>query len=358
MVGIVTISGQVNYGQILQNYAVNSVINKLGFETENLVESTSVYPSPVKRAREEAYLFLKKKSPEGYRTALKFIRFRQKYLKDRVISIDKIDCPSYESLVFGSDQIWNFSFPFTKERLWIYTGGFAENIPKIAFSASIGIDNIPDDCANRFVRNISNFRAVSVREESAVDIVSGLTGKNAVLLADPTAAVPKSEWESISRCPAALKKKEKYLLTYFIGQISPERQRYIKTAAAARGLKVVNIYLRECNFRDTDVMNIMLSPEEFLWAVEHCECFLTDSFHGCMFSLIFGRPFRCFVRVDGCKDMNSRFKTLFNTFELGDQCIGRLEEPPENLFSAIDCGGILERETRKITEFLQEALNH
>lgn len=100
-------------------------------------------------------------------------------------------------------------------------------------------------------------------------------------------------------------------------------------------------------------------PGEFAWLIEHCELMMTDSFHGCVFSIINEVPFRCFKRGGNIADMSSRMNTLFGKLNISDWCIGDITESSEHVFYKDYTGvkDIIEEEKAFAYKYLKGALN-
>ena len=102
----------------------------------------------------------------------------------------------------------------------------------------------------------------------------------------------------------------------------------------------------------------MTTPDEFIWLVHHCQLMLTDSFHGSVFSILFGKPFRSFTRKDNNLDMGSRLDTLFGSLGIDDWCRGSVQEDPDHIFykDYASVPAVLERERQFALDYLKNAL--
>ena len=140
-VGIATIVGQANYGNRLQNYALDSVLRNLGFDTVTFNDPLQVSFSIKHWAKQEV------KRIFGLRDGYRLRRFRQfgKWDKRHLRWQDYHRASDCDYVVLGSDQIWNPDFWFVREALDFYFGTFAEPQKRIAYAASIGVDQIPKE---------------------------------------------------------------------------------------------------------------------------------------------------------------------------------------------------------------------
>lgn len=111
-----------------------------------------------------------------------------------------------------------------------------------------------------------------------------LPGKKAEHVIDPTFLLNREEWAEMEQRPSGVRIREPYVLVYFLGRITAEARKQIKTLKRS-GMSV--IYLDKLYTVNT----CFAAPQEFLYLVNHAGMILTDSFHGCVFSIIFNRPF-------------------------------------------------------------------
>ncbi len=156
------------------------------------------------------------------------------------------------------------------------------------------------------------FKEISVREEAGKKIVEDLTGRKDVeVLVDPTMLLTAEEWDNVSNKPEQLK-TDKYILNYFLGELSEKRKNEIDRIAKENGCKIINMLDSNSPFYKT-------GPAEFLYLEKNAFLICTDSFHACVFSILYNRPFIVFEREDNNVSMNSRIDTLLNKFHLQDR---------------------------------------
>ena len=221
---------------------------------------------------------------------------------------------------------------------------------KIAFSASFGIDELPEQYKEKTTKALKDFKAISVREEAGKKIVEELTGRKDVqVLVDPTMLLTAEEWDNVSKKPKQLK-TDKYILNYFLGELSEERKEEINRVAKENDCEVINILDKNSPFYQT-------GPSEFLYLEKNAFLICTDSFHSSVFAILYNRPFVVFEREDKLVNMNSRIETLINKFNLQNRKFtGKITE--ENLqHDYKEAYEILEKERQKSNEFLKKALD-
>src|SRR5699024_4424214 len=119
----------------------------------------------------------------------------------------------FDFFIVGSDQVWN---PHNLHGTSFYFLDFAPKEKRISYSASFGIDSIPEKYEKLYIEKLSEMSHISVREHAGANIVKKLTGTDAPVLVDPTMLLTKDEWLSLSK-RASNRPKSPYMLTYFLG---------------------------------------------------------------------------------------------------------------------------------------------
>lgn len=340
-VGIISIYDENNYGNRLQNYAVQEIIKKMGFEVET-IKNTNI-------CNGENYL--DRVLTVDKRRREKFLEFNEKYMNnsDEVVFHHKIDDNfhnNYDYFIIGSDQIWNYNF---EDRFSdIVFAPFAPFEKRISFSASFGINQVPKEDYIHY-KELAGMKAISVREEAGAKIVKDITGReDAVVLLDPTMTIAREEWKKIAKEPENLTSK-KYILEYFLGKVSPERREVINKFAKENGCEIIDILELE-SFGAT-------GPSEFIYLIENAYLVLTDSFHSSVFSILFETPFLVFDRIEAkMENMGSRLDTLLNKFNLHNRKYnGYIDKSHiDNDYRQVN--KILDIERQKTLKFLKDAL--
>lgn len=364
-ISIITITGESNYGNSLQNYAVRYVLQSLGHNVSTIKTQYEINSSIKSKYNIKQYvkIVLKRTNYFYFLRKVKFKKFSNKYLNKTDVVVDEkhpTEINNCDCLVFGSDQIWNFTWGGRLcECIDFYTGGFAYDIPKISYSASIGANYIPEEKLNTFVENVKKFKAISVREDTAKEIINSLMDNDVMVTLDPTLMLSEKEWLKIAKKPKHVKENEKFMLVYFLGNMSDEIKEYYSLIAKKYDYRIVKLYNEY-----TDMENIespedfVIDPREFIWLVYNAKIVCTDSFHGSVFSMLFKKPFRCFDRSSNVANMSSRMDMLFLKFGIIDWCKGSVEENIDNIlytnYKNVD--SILGKEKTIALDYLKGAL--
>lgn len=375
-VAIVTLIGYFNYGNRLQNYALQETIKHFGFnvETIRIVHSKNkVNVEKVKSANRikkisntplielfnkifnKLWFYINKKEilkSNNIRNEV-FKKFTMDYIQETnyEISNNKImeNIPeNYNYFVTGSDQVWNPSFNFGSS---IYFLTFAEKHKRISYAPSFGVSVIKSEYIEDYKEWLSGMHRLSVREDDGARIIKELTGREAPVLVDPTLLLTREKWLSISK-EASNKPKTKYLLTYFLGGVPNEFKKQIKNIAKENKLEIIN--LGDIKEKDT----YRTGPNEFVDYINSCSIMCTDSFHGTVFSILFEKPFIVYERIGSSQSMYSRIETLLDMFRLRSREIKNIKSDGD-VFN-IDYSHvpyILETERKRSFAYLKEALN-
>lgn len=336
-----------NYGGTLQNYALQQVIIKLGhkvelidfdnsneeklFLSENNKNHTSLKAISKKRLQKILNVLFSSKINSK---KVKFISFRKRYFVDvkesSLINSREID-KEFSCFVCGSDQVWN---PYWSKPNHFLTF-VPKDIPKVSYAASIGVDQLSNSQKETYKPLIDNFSRISVREKKGKEILQSFTDQNKEIevVLDPTMLLSSNEWDLI--VPSS-EIKEKYIFTYFLGE-DPSLREYANTFAKLSGYKIVNIPFLYGEFRKADTLFADIKydsagPEDFVNLIKNAEVILTDSFHACVFSIIYNKEFYVFDRKVYGKSMSSRITGLLDSLEIKDRIINT-EENFEKLFN-------------------------
>lgn len=357
-VAIITLNHGANYGNKLQNYAVQTLYQNLGYD----VETIRFYPEALKVTSTEKIslsVALKKinKRWSNFRYSEKikernqvFKKFNENYL---IMSesfytpsnYHQIDEEKYDFFSVGSDQVWNsYFFDFTPMYLLDFV---SDDSKKIAYSASFGVSDIALEYQNQFKECLSRFKLISVREEAGRKIINDVCGRQAQVVLDPTLMLNKEDWNDFL-IGVNRKSPESYVLTYFLGELSKEHKIMIYSYAAKHNAQVVELNNINADYYDCD-------PREFVSMFRDALMVFTDSFHACCFSIIYQKAFWVLQRNSTGKDMGSRIDTLLAKFQLKDrQYYNGIELDTDVDYTSSE--KILESEKNESMKFLVTAL--
>ena len=248
--------------------------------------------------------------------------------------------------MYGSDQVWNPKFDRLSD---VDLLSFATPEQRISFSASFGISELPEDTQEKVKREIEKFKAISVREDRGKKIIEELTERKDVqVLVDPTMLLTSEEWDKVAKRPEQLK-TDKYILNYFLGEMSEKRKNEIERIAKENNCEIINILDKNSPFYQT-------GPSEFLYLEKNAFLICTDSFHSSVFAILYNRPFVVFDREDSNVKMNSRLDTLLKKFKLENRWYKDKITEEQLKVDYKESYIILKEERKKAKEFLENAI--
>lgn len=352
-VGIITINDNGNFGNRLQNYAVQQILKKINCKPITIKNNVSLnnysrnmkYIAKMLKSMYENKKVFKCRNELFYEFNKNIIYTKKVYNKFLNINGD------YDYFITGSDQVWNPSYGrFSNFDLL----DFAKDEQKISFAASFGIAELSVKEKEKGCKAFNTFKAVSVREDMGKEIVEELTGRKDVeVLIDPTMILEADDWDKVCNKPKQLDsiKSNKYILNYFLGELPEEWKNEINRIAKENNCEIINILDKNSPFYQT-------GPSEFLYLEKNAFLVCTDSFHSSVFSIIYNTPFVVFDRKqNGVVSMNSRIDTLLSKFALQNRRFyGTITK---DLLSCdySESKKILEQEKEKSFNFLKKALD-
>lgn len=335
----------LNYGGMLQSYALVKYLEKKGYPAEQLRYAFSSEPFLPPRPQEGKtvlppsenlfrkgfrriyrslhYRLIDKKREQFYADYKKNVipRRSERFaaFQDRVPHSGTACDPSsvvsaaeqYDCLITGSDQVWNFT--------WFNPAFFLDfpdsSARRIAYAASAGKASFGPEETQYLKKTLSRFHAISARESDLADTLNDLLGTDDTVQAvDPTLLLTSEDWDKIAS-PRLI--REKYLFCYFLHN-DESLSKLAKQFARKHRLKIVTIPFPGIEYNAADVRfgDYRLDeadPSDFISLVKYADCVFTDSFHATVFSLIYGKQFVAFPRGDA-KGMGSRLHTLTKMF--------------------------------------------
>lgn len=367
-VGIITlVRFNLNYGNTLQNYALQVFLKRLGIQSETILDKHNNFHEKFKwinffrdvslkefisivlnrhNCRDKLFkILLRQKKYLGFE--MQHLNFSESYTENLVPNNCLKD--KYDKFIIGSDQVWNYDYGIDE----FYFAKFADKSKRIAYAASFGISQIPQNLRGKYKEWLNEIEFISVRENAGAAIIKDLIGKDVPVLVDPTLLLTKEEWLSIAKKPDWFN-DDKYILTYFLGEKLEIVQEEINILARKYNLKIVNL------LDDTNMDWYCMGPSEFVYLVQHCSLMCTDSFHGTAFSILMRVPFVVYDRVEqDAININSRLDNILDMFNLQSRRGTiknhyKIEQPMEIDYSHID--EILSFERKRSEYFIKEAL--
>jgi len=408
---LVTFAPHPNFGTCLQSYALNKVLRDMGHDVEFIYNGRENPPKNlafyikaivkcvlpkqmvkrIKDKRAEERLAKPDTPPYILKLPNNYIRYWfsllpgyervYKLLKCRTLQWKKVYSFTFEDgnyrmkrlyikkqydevvkdadlFITGSDQIWN-----------PYCGGFnpmmflefAGNKKRVAYSSSIARPCFPKDVEQRAKEDLLKFQHIAVREQSSVNMLNKLLGRNDVqLVVDPTYLLSTEEWEEFgNRAKIEFELPEKYIFCYFIG-----RKRLVEYVKMIEDVKsqtgILRVISMNCTTNDIhiggDIYYENGGPYEFVYLLSHASYICMDSFHATIFALKFKKEFVHMLKNRDDQEAGSQNTRMYDLFERYGLLYKIYDNHPNEWMKCIDhqrVSKMMDKETRESFEFLK-----
>lgn len=347
-IAILTQALGFNFGGILQAFALQKALSNLGHEavTVNTPRKQTGGKEKVKSVVKRLIMTYFQGKPVKIR-AWPNRREKQiisqntsRFIKEHIQLTELIDSPDkfqnlnkqrFQAFIVGSDQVWR-----PKYSPWLpgfFLAFLSEKDParRIAYAASFGVDHweYTPEQTNSFALLAKKFHAISVREDSAIELCKKHLGVNAVHLVDPTLLLPKEEYIKLIE-KDGVEPTDGKLMAYILDK-SEEKKKILEKASTALGLKSFFV-MPSKRFDEPGRKKVTecVFPPVTAWlrGFMDAEYVVTDSFHGVVFSIIFNKPF---IALGNQRRGLARFTSLLKMFDLEE----RLILSPENLTTTL-----------------------
>ncbi len=329
----VTTYNVYNYGAALQAYALQKYLIELGHHAELLNYQPAylntrydykwVNPeSPLSKYAITRFAYRIAKYLQRQTTLRRkraFDTFISQRLLQTILYRNKEDLisqqPSADVFIVGSDQVWNTFYEAGRDSVFYLD--FVKNGRKASYAASFSFLDIEDSIKSMIKQWLTKFDFISVREYQGVDILKSM-GLNGMWVLDPVFLLEVNQWKCLFK---EIKGIEPYLLIYDFER-NEDMKKFAKLYAKRNNLKIYSIndtypklYV-DRNFNGE-------GPDVFLSLIYNCSCFISNSFHGTAFSIMFHKPFYVFGRHRHA--VNSRMESLLKMFDLEDRFINSFD---------------------------------
>ena len=303
---VLTFSQSYNYGALLQSYALQKTLCRLGHEALLIRIGEPPKPKTLKYKlknlfeykRQKAYRYFLRNCMTFYETV---VTPENAYILNSV----------FDGFVSGSDQVWNMKNGVDP----IFFQKFVEkNKLKMSYSASIGLNTIPEKYLDESIRLINDFDYVSLRELSALRLLQQYTPRKLYCHIDPVFLLNKSEWDNLIENPI---EQKNYIFVYGT-QMSQTLKHFAENLRQKTGLPLISVF----PLKNAKTVGGVIGCKEFVNYVKNADYVITSSFHCTAFSLIYQKRFF----VVSHSETFSRTRDLLDLFGQSD-CI--IENPDD-----------------------------
>lgn len=368
-IGILTLPLHTNYGGILQAYALQTVLERMGHNVcliekkrqplrlplwkaplsygKRIVKNLTGHPYPI--------CFEQKINREEPLVRQNTDKFVNKYIKRRFVGdFSDIGKDDFDAIVVGSDQVWRPKYFIDGIENAYLTFAKEWNIRRIAYAASFGTDKweYSSEQTTSCRRLLKNFDAVSVRESSAVTLCREHLGVDVKRMLDPTMLLSTNDYMNLFDANGTPKSNGN-LLCYIIDE-TPEKMSFVNKIAQERGLIPFRVNSKVENLIAPLQERIQPPVEQWLRGFYDADFVVTDSFHACVFSILFNKPF--FVLGNEKRGL-SRFSSLLGMFGMENLLVTNKDLNEKQNDIDWECVmSLLVEEKKKAINFLNENL--
>ena len=314
-IGIITFHRALNYGALLQAYALKTKLEILGSDAQiidyrnDFLEQMYAYPGFMgqKGAKNKLRYLLYHKAENAKRE--NFEAFRQTYLglknakvykKDNIINAAR----EFEVFITGSDQVWS---PDAHNMDPVFFLDFVTDVTKKkSYAASFGVSEVNPELQELYNQYLKDYEICSVREEQGANIISQMMDKPTRVDVDPVFLLSKEAW---AERLGLHRTKDRYAVIYSFGL--SETQKEMANQCCKAGMKIFIIGESMRNPLDVPCRLLgNLGPREFAQLLFGASFVITNSFHGTALSIVFQVPFALEFLAGAAKKANSRLDNL------------------------------------------------
>jgi hypothetical protein len=358
--GILTFHRALNYGAILQAYAMQITLEKYDLDAE-IIDYRAEFnekrfaPKKIKDILTIRSLYniifrnsytIHKREP--FRL---FIENFMKVSKKKSVTREELIEASgeYNSIICGSDQVWNlactdmddsFLLPFELRKT-----------KKISYAASFGSDMLAEKHKEKYRKCLNDFSRISVREKSGVSIVKDLIDEDIPYVLDPSLLLSRKEWCFIG--DDSIVPKENYVLVYLMS----EDKVLLNTArkiAKNKGLKIV--YINNRLFKARGMQSVSaITPNQWIALFDKAAYVVTNSFHGTAFAINFNLNF--YVKYIPRSIANTRLENILKDTGLTNRLVDVKGQYTDEVIDFTKPNRLLNNERVKSLTYLKDSIN-
>ena len=339
-IGILTLPLHTNYGGILQAYALQTVLESMGHEVFVIHrpwrKKIVLWKLPLQIVKRSISRFILRHNvpifaEKEWNSNQPIIEINTKKFIDQYINayyiekISDIKEGNFDTIVVGSDQIWRpkyyrLHYKYIEDAFLSFAAKW--NVKRIAYAPSFGTDKWEYNNVEtqKCYKLLHKFDAVSVREQSGIRLCEQYLGRSDVkLVLDPTMLLNKENYERL--IPQNIKTPGD--LMCYVLDANDEINALISKIADDNNLRVFNASSDVDNVSLPIEKRIQLPVENWLASFRDAKLVITDSFHACVFSILFHKPF---IVIGNNNRGYSRFVSLLSLFGLENRLIGNASQ--------------------------------
>jgi len=337
-IGILTLPLHTNYGGNLQAYALMTVLKDMGHDVWLVNRQGGKIPGwriPIEIAKrvvkkfalgkKNVVIFAEAKARKEYALISQYTQpFINTHIQPQTKAAhtteelsELVEKDKFDAIIVGSDQVWRIPYsPSIEDYFFGFLTG--NKVKRISYAASFGTENweFSKEQENNCAALLKQFDAVSVREASGVEMCKKYFGVKAQHVLDPTMLLDVSKYINLIE-PLKKEKKKEGVLVYILDE-TPDKSEVINSVSKLLGKSVFRVNAKTEDKSVSIEERIAPPTEEWIKGFYEADFIITDSFHACVFAILFKKPF--LIYGNPYRGL-ARFKSLLAMFGLEDQLI-------------------------------------
>ncbi len=325
-IGILTFHTAINYGAVLQAYALQQTLFKLfpddevkiiDFKTKEHIDAYKVFRKGNRSFFRNliVQIILLPRNLLLHKRRRRFLLFIDSMLEktERIKKSDDLlkSPPKFDVYLSGSDQVFNPQNTLFRE----YFLGFDRcEGRKVAYAPSCGISKFTQEEIDKIKGLVLDFDKLSCREREGAEVISDIVGYDVPVVLDPVFLLDPVLWNQVSVFP---KTKQKYIFVYDLNGGS-DLIKIAKKIANVTGHKIICQTQKPLAVYPGVKMVFSSGPKEFLGYIQGAEHVVTDSFHGTAFAILFKKSFNSYIATP---HSSSRITNILQKLDLMDRIV-------------------------------------
>lgn len=343
-IGIITFHNSYNCGSMLESFAIQKIIEKLGGNPEiinfsncgqrrlysvffkndsikNIIKNILILPG-INKIKYNNKMYEKFKNTN-------FV------LSDEYSNMSQLSDENYNVVVAGSDQIWNITIGDSDDAYFL---PWVSNAKKVAYAPSFGAKNIlkNSSCPEKYKKMLLDFDSLSIRENNGKKWIKDLCNKNVDVLLDPTLLLEREDYDRIA--DKNYRVKDKYIF-FYSPAFNRDICRFVKKISEKYNLKVITWSTKSYCMKFIKTFGFELpdyeDPSIYLNLLKNADLVITTSYHGTIFSTIYRKKF-IVAKNGGMYGDDDRVKTLLEQLNMNDRLIPYTFDETYNYLSSVD----------------------
>lgn len=343
-IGIITFHNSYNCGSMLESFAIQKIIEKLGGNPEIINFSNS-------GQRRLYSVFFKNNSIKNIikniliLPGINKIKYNNKMyekfkntnfvLSDEYSNMSQLSDENYNVVVAGSDQIWNITISDSDDAYFL---PWVSNAKKVAYAPSFGAKNIlkNSSCPEKYKKMLLDFDSLSIRENNGKKWIKDLCNKNVDVLLDPTLLLEREDYDRIA--DKNYRVNGNYIF-FYSPAFNRDICRFVKKISEKYNLKVITWSTKSYYMKFIKTFGFELpdyeDPSIYLNLIKNADIVITTSYHGTIFSTIYRKKF-IVAKNGGMYGDDDRVKTLLEQLNMNDRLMPYTFDETYNYLSSVD----------------------